>query len=236
MGAQPIWNPHQWPQIAERHALRAVTPGEQECCDRVDATGTGQGEPRALVSARGLAARPSPSPVAFSGRAGCARWESSWLLRGAGREARGYTRCIPGGLADCREEKAIRSSSWQSSPAAPNGTSELLIDAVMRQSAQANKSYVTLGPGRRAWLVPPCRKIQQKSRWMRTIMRFARAHANRFYNFRGLEHFRVKMAPDAWEPVFAISNESHFSVFALYDMSAAFSGIPPWLAIGICFC
>jgi hypothetical protein len=65
------------------------------------------------------------------------------------------------------------------------------------------------------------------------MMYFARAHANRFYNFRGLEQFRVKMAPERWEPVFAISNEAHLSPLTLYAMGAAFSGIAPWAAIAI---
>ena len=61
----------------------------------------------------------------------------------------------------------------------------------------------------------------------------SRAHANRFYNFRGLEQFRLKMEPDLWEPVYAISNEKRFSLRTLYDIGAAFSGISPLQAIGI---
>ena len=64
-------------------------------------------------------------------------------------------------------------------------------------------------------------------------MQFARLHANRFYNFKGLEHFRVKMSPLAWETIYAISNESHFSISTLYSIGAAFSGIPPWHAVAI---
>jgi hypothetical protein len=34
-------------------------------------------------------------------------------------------------------------------------------------------------------------------------------------------------------PVYAISNEQHFSPFALYAMGEAFSGIAPWRAIAL---
>ncbi len=58
-------------------------------------------------------------------------------------------------------------------------------------------------------------------------MVIARAHANRFYNFRGLERFRTKMQPSGWEPIYAISNERHFSPRALYAMGAPLPGISP---------
>jgi phosphatidylglycerol lysyltransferase len=61
----------------------------------------------------------------------------------------------------------------------------------------------------------------------------ARAHANRFYNFRGLERFRTKMHPAGWERLYAISNEKQFSPQALYAMGGAFSGISPVLAIAL---
>lgn len=115
------------------------------------------------------------------------------------------------------------------SPAAPNGTSELLIDAAMRRFAEDSCEYATLGLVALAHAADD--EIGRNPSWLRALMYFARAHANRFYNFRGLEHFRVKMVPERWEPVFAIANQPHFSPCTLYAMGAAFSGIPPWLAI-----
>jgi phosphatidylglycerol lysyltransferase len=117
------------------------------------------------------------------------------------------------------------------SRAAPNGTIELLIDSAMRRFAAENRAYVTLGLVALAHAADP--ELRRNPLWLRAMMRFARAHANRFYNFRGLEHFRTKLVPGVWEPVYAISNEPRFSVRTLYAMGAAFSGIPPWLAISI---
>jgi phosphatidylglycerol lysyltransferase len=100
----------------------------------------------------------------------------------------------------------------------------------MRRFAGEGCDYATLGLVALAHAADE--EILRNPGWLRMLMYFARAHANRFYNFRGLEHFRVKMAPDRWEAVFAISNEPRFSIRSLYAMGGAFSGIAPWAAIG----
>jgi hypothetical protein len=76
-------------------------------------------------------------------------------------------------------------------------------------------------------------EIAENPLWLRAMMRFARAHANRFYNFQGLEQFRLKMAPARWEMVYAISTGPAFSIPTMYALGAAFSGIAPWRALGI---
>jgi phosphatidylglycerol lysyltransferase len=115
---------------------------------------------------------------------------------------------------------------------APNGVSELLIDAAMRRFAEEGRTYVTLG------LVALSNHAAASASainpwWFRLGVNLARAHANRFYNFRGLERFRTKMAPDYWEMIYAISNEHSFSLRTLYAIGEAFSGISPWRALGI---
>jgi phosphatidylglycerol lysyltransferase len=114
---------------------------------------------------------------------------------------------------------------------APNGSSELLIDAAMRRFAMEGCEYATLGLVALAHAAD--REIRENPGWLRTLMYFARAHANRFYSFRGLEQFRLKMAPECWETVYAISNEPRFSIRTLYAVGGAFSGIPPWAAIAL---
>ena len=117
------------------------------------------------------------------------------------------------------------------SPRAPNGTSELLIDAAMRRFAADGRGFVTLG------LVALSSQAAGASAinpwWLRLMTAFARAHANRFYNFRGLERFRAKMSPEYWETIYAISNERSFSLRTLYAIGAAFSGVSPWRALGL---
>ncbi len=107
----------------------------------------------------------------------------------------------------------------------------MLIDTAMRQFAHEGALRVTLG------LVALARAadagIEHNPFWLKSLMKLARAHANRFYNFRGLEQFRVKMSPGEWEPVYAISTERHFSARTLYSIGAAFAGRSPLFAVGL---
>ena len=116
-------------------------------------------------------------------------------------------------------------------PGAPNGTSELLIDAAMRRFAAEGRGYATLGLVALAW--EKTEEMRANPWWVRATMRLARAHAGRFYNFRGLLRFRTKLDPGGWECVFAIANERRFSPRAMYAMGGAFSGISPALAVAI---
>lgn len=236
LGAQPVWNPRTWPEIVRgRASLRAQLHRARNKGVVVEAVGIKdaiegaaahpelrqilkgwiQGrnlppmhfltEPNVLDGVLTdrilLIARRRDTPVAF-------------LVASPARARNGYL-----------VELIARS------PAAPNGSSELLINAAMRRFADEGCEYATLG------LVALAHAADEEIRcnppWMRLMMYFARAHANRFYNFRGLERFRVKMAPERWETVYAISNEPRFSLRSLYAMGGAFSGIPPWAAIAI---
>lgn len=117
------------------------------------------------------------------------------------------------------------------SPHAPNGCTELLIDSAMRRLAGEGARYITLGLVALAHAAD--QEIKNNPGWLRALMYFARAHANRFYNFRGLEQFRLKMSPERWDTVYVISNEPRFSVRTLYAVGGAFSEISPWSAIAL---
>ncbi len=106
-------------------------------------------------------------------------------------------------------------------PAAPNGTSELLIDAAMCAMADRKSNYVTLGL---VALAEHARGAMRRNpAWIRLVLGWARAHGRRFYHFDGLETFRTKLAPAAWEPVYAISNERRFSVGTMVGILRAFT-------------
>lgn len=104
---------------------------------------------------------------------------------------------------------------------APNGTSELLLDAAMRALAADGAAYVTLG------LSPLSRHSRFESgrmpRWLRLVLRWVRAHGRRFYNFEGLDRFKAKFAPDDWEEIVALADTPHFSPRALWAIAAAFA-------------
>lgn len=112
---------------------------------------------------------------------------------------------------------------------APNGTVELLMDAAIRTVAAEGAQYVTMG------LVPLSDHgrlpSEENPPWLKLVLAWTRAHGRRFYNFGGLEAFKAKFQPDAWEAIYAISNERQFSPRSLYAIAAAFTGTSPLMAV-----
>lgn len=110
-------------------------------------------------------------------------------------------------------------------PGAPNGTVELMIDTAMRQIAGEGFDYATLGlsPLSARAVVEPF----DNPMWLRVLLAWFRQHGRRFYNFDGLDSFKAKLRPQNWEPVFAVSNEPRVSFKTLYAITAAFSGNSP---------
>lgn len=114
---------------------------------------------------------------------------------------------------------------------APNGTIERLLDTAIEAVALSGAEYVTMG------LVPladhgPQRRVSHPW-WLRLLLPWVRAHGRRFYNFNGLDAFKSKFRPHAWEPLYAISNERVFSPRTLYAITEAFTARPPLVALGI---
>jgi phosphatidylglycerol lysyltransferase len=110
-------------------------------------------------------------------------------------------------------------------PKAPNGTVELMIDAAMRALAADGCEYATLGLSplsSRAQIAPFDNPL-----WLRVLLAWLRKHAQRFYNFDGLDAFKAKLQPERWEPVFAIYNRPQISPRALYAIASVFSGNKP---------
>lgn len=110
-------------------------------------------------------------------------------------------------------------------PKTPNGTVELMIDASMRALAEDGAEYATLGLSplsARARIEPFDNPL-----WLRILLAWMRKHAQRFYNFDGLDAFKAKLQPENWEPVFAIYNRPRISVRLLYAIASVFSGNRP---------
>ncbi|HEV8123837.1 MAG TPA: DUF2156 domain-containing protein [Gemmatimonadales bacterium] len=115
-------------------------------------------------------------------------------------------------------------------PRAPNGVTELLIVTAADAMARAGSEYVTLG------LAPLSRRARLPETpapwWLRAALNSVRAHGRRFYNFDGLDAFKAKFQPEQWTPVFAVSNQRHFTPRVLYAIAAAFSGgSPVWTTV-----
>jgi len=112
---------------------------------------------------------------------------------------------------------------------APNGTVELTLDTAIRTVAKDGDAYVTMG------IVPLSNHNVGGSTanpaWLRLILAWTRAHGRRFYDFDGLDQFKMKFHPEEWEPIYAISKESKFSLRTLYAIAAAFTNGSPIIAV-----
>jgi phosphatidylglycerol lysyltransferase len=234
IGAQPTWDPREWDRTVATHAsIRAQLNRSRNKGVKVDAIDPADAaRDRGLrpVLAAWLRARNLPplhflvEPHLLGGGVLADR-----LVLVARRDDEPVAFLVASPIA-ARAGYLIEQVARL--PQAPNGTAELLIDAAMRRFAAFGCVFATLGLV--ALSTQAAQSIRLNPVWLRMLMRFARLHANRFYNFRGLEHFRLKLAPARWDPVYAISNEPRFSLRALCAIGEAFAGTAPWrvLALG----
>ncbi len=93
---------------------------------------------------------------------------------------------------------------------APNGTNELLFDAAMRHVAVEGSELVTLGMAPLAGEVP-------------AALRAVRAASRVLYDFEGLQRFKSRLRPDAWESVYLGWPRRRAGTVALYDALSAFT-------------
>lgn len=93
---------------------------------------------------------------------------------------------------------------------APNGTSELLVDAVFRAIAERGARHVTLGLAPLSGEVPPV---------LATIARLGRS----LYDFQGVRAFKARLRPHAWSRVFLAYPEGQGALAAVHDTLRAFA-------------
>lgn len=94
---------------------------------------------------------------------------------------------------------------------APNGTSELLVDAGMRAIAAHGAPWATLGLAPLAGPVAP---------WLQRVRRLATP----FFNFVGLEAFKARLRPAVWDDIWLVHPARTSVVRALLDALTAFAG------------
>jgi phosphatidylglycerol lysyltransferase len=95
------------------------------------------------------------------------------------------------------------------SPAAPNGTTELLVDAAMQAAAKLGSSYLTLG------LSPLAGPVGLS-------LTLARKYGSSLYDFGGLRAFKAKFRPREWAPIYLSYPRGNAAV-AIYDSLVAFA-------------
>ncbi len=113
---------------------------------------------------------------------------------------------------------------------APNGVTDALVDAAVRQLAAEGAAVVSLGLVPLASVAPP--SDPSPSAAVRALMRWMRAHARRFYRFDGLERFKAKYRAECWRPMHVATPGAHVgltSLAAVADVFAARRGLVPHL-------
>jgi phosphatidylglycerol lysyltransferase len=225
LGAQPIWTPHHWESIVSRKAsLRAqVSRARNKHVQVTRWHSTDATNHPALVRClhEWLQTRSLP-PMHFlvePETLACLDDRRVYVAeRGGGVVAFLVASPIPlrnGWLV----EQIIRGKS------APNGTTELLLDTMMRDVAAHGSRVVTLGLSplsRRAGIPLSLHPV-----WLRILLAWVRTHGQRFYNFDGIDAFKAKALPELWEPVYALTSDQHISLRMIYAIAGAFSGGSP---------
>jgi phosphatidylglycerol lysyltransferase len=229
IGAQPVWNPADWNRIVRsRRSIRSQLNRAVNKGVRIESLppAAGANDPEIRRTLREwLNNRRLPpmhflvEPEVLSGTV------DDRLLFVARRENRVVAFLV---ASPVTARNGYLIEELARSPRAPNGTSELLIDAAMNRFAETGSTFATMG-----LVALADGTTRDNPLWLRSLMYLARAHANRFYNFRGLERFRAKMHPACWERLYVISSERRFSPQALYAVGGAFSGISPIRAISL---
>lgn len=213
IGEQPVWDPREWPAILARHRSlreqlrRARAKGVR--VRRVHGAELESGPARAAldrVTARWLGSK-GMAPLGFLVRVELSHFPSHRSYFLAEREGRlvGFAGVIP---VPSRNgwfiEDLIRD------PAAPNGTSELLVDAVMGWAAATGSPWVTLG------LAPLAGRVPRP-------LRLARKGSALLYDFEGLRTFKAKLRPGEWSAISLSHPPTQGPMVSIFDALIAFT-------------
>lgn len=218
IGEQPVWNPQEWPDILRRRASL------REQLRRARAKG---------VTVREVTAAELRAGVTHDGIARLTeRWLSShamapmdFLVRlelfSFSEERRCFVAELAGRVVGVAGVVPVPArAGWfiedlVRDPRAPNGTGELLIDAVMRWAAGLGCGWLTLGLAPLAGDVSP-------------LLRAARASSTLLYDFDGLRSYKAKLQPELWLPIFLSYPPTQGALVSLLDALIAFTKTGFW--------
>lgn len=213
IGEQPAWDPRAWPETLK------ATKSLREQLRRARAKGV---QIRALSSEELTA-----GPVREAMQRLAERWLSTrqmapmqFLVQldlfGHAQDRRCFVAEIEGalvGFADCIPVPAR--NGWfvedlLRDPTAPNGTGELLVDAVMAWAAESGATWVTLG------LAPLAGEVSGP-------LKLARKASALLYNFDGVRVYKAKLRPSEWTPIYLAHPPSQSGAVSIVDSLAAFT-------------
>ena len=218
LGAQPVWDPAGWDALyAATSSLRAQVNRARNKGVTAEPWVGGTAPLRRVLDEwlgrRGLPAlRFMTDPFVLDGLG--ARRVTAAVREG---EVVGYLVVAPVPARDGRFVEWVIQGDR-----APNGTAALLLDRAFRDAAAERAAFVTLGVVPLSTHAPASRPAP--SPLIRAGLAWMRAHARRFYNVEGLERFKAKFRPDAWEPLYLITTEARVTPGTLYAVADAFAG------------
>lgn len=218
IGEQPVWDPGRW------RAILQATPSLREQLRRARAKGVS-------VSRVGADECVPGAPLRRSIDALIAGWQGSKAM-----PPMGFLVCVdPFELAGERRLFVARRVAGDGprvvgfaavvpvyarrgwflddlirAPTAPNGTTELLVDAAMNDAAENGSEYLTLGLSPLAGDVAPS-------------LSFARRYTRPLYDFGGLRAFKAKFRPQCWAPIHLSYPEGETAFGAVYQSLRAFA-------------
>lgn len=213
IGEQPVWDPQRWvSRLGRLRSLREQLRRARAKGVRVRALSSDELEAPAQrmrltrVAERWLDSR-TMAPMGFLVQVEPFRFSSErrcFVAEVAGSLV-GFAAVIPvPGRNGWFLEDLVRD------PKAPNGTSELLVDAVMRWAASEGCNWLTLGLAPLSGSVPgPLAKIRELCAPL--------------YDFSGLRAYKAKLRPDSWQPIYLCSPPNVSAFVALYDSLHAFA-------------
>ncbi|MEO0558804.1 MAG: DUF2156 domain-containing protein [Bacteroidota bacterium] len=222
VGSHPTWNPCEWPDIVRTHASvraqiqRARNKGV-DVQEMPASVASSSPELRRCLAqwmdARGLPAlRFLTDPLVLDALGD----RRVFVARQVG-EVVGYSLLAP---VPARNGWMIE---WIiQGTEAPNGTASCLLDTAFRALADDGFTWATLGLAALSSSAPA--SSTPPPRVVRALLAWTRAHARRFYNFEGLERFKAKFRPEAWEPIRLYVDEPTVSLSTLYALADAFAG------------
>lgn len=213
LGEQPVWEPASWPAVVRAHRRlreqlrRAKAKGVR--VRRVGADELREGAPLRVaveeLSAAWLSSR-AMEPMGFLVTLApfVAAAEHRYFVAERGGQAVAFLSLVPVPARDgWLFEDLLRHG-------APNGTSELLIDAAMRELIVDGARYATTGLAPLTGGVP---------RWMRAIGVVSRP----LYDFRGLRAFKQRLHPTRWERVWMCSPQGESAAWHVLQALRAFA-------------
>lgn len=215
IGEQPVWDPSRWPLVlATRRSLREQLRRARAKGVTVRRLGAEELRTPSVQAAMSTAVRRwlstrSLPPLAFLVQVEPFIFPEQRVTFIAEHEGKlvGFASVVPVPARDgWFLEDLVRC------PNSPNGTNELLVDAVMSWASSLGCRWLTLG------LAPLAGKVALP-------LTIAKEGGAFLYDFEGLRRFKAKLNPTCWSPIYLAHPPTQSALSSLLDALVAFTRV-----------